>query len=166
MTSDSVVLDSNAAIAFEKQALGQPLNTIEQLTVARVNTLGSDLRVTDTVISESNLTTSFGRVPLEVDKTSSEFQSLLSKLEQPGQIVGGTSGVNDRQIVAETFFAGAESGVTPRLVTADRQIYNNLARIAGINPAKLGGSTVPKSFPDGFNVTINGKTIRVIAIAK
>jgi hypothetical protein len=44
--------------------------------------------------------------------------------------------VADRNIVADTFFAVTEPGVTPKLATQDKRIYNALAMRAGMDPAK------------------------------
>jgi hypothetical protein len=79
--------------------------------------------------------------------------------------VGRTTGVNDRNIVADTFFAVCEPGVTPKLATQDSGIYNALARRAGMDVRKL-GAELPKVKPDGFDVTIQGRTITVVPLPK
>jgi hypothetical protein len=48
-------------------------------------------------------------------------------------------------------------------MTADKGVFNPLAVLAGHNTAKL-GTSVPNAFPNGFNVTVNGKSILVLPI--
>jgi hypothetical protein len=67
-------------------------------------------------------------------------------------------------IAAKAFFARAETGALRRFVPGDDAIYNKLAREAGIDPAKLGGRTLPAAFPDGFDVTIQGRTLHIIPV--
>ena len=43
--------------------------------------------------------------------------------------MGRSKGVKDRHIVADTFFAVCEPGVTPKLATRDPGIYDALAKI-------------------------------------
>ena len=69
----------------------------------------------------------------------------------------------NRIIVADAFFAKTKPGVTPAFATVDRGIYNPLLKIAGINPQKL-GRPAPETFPNGFDVTINGRTLLVIPL--
>lgn len=128
-----------------------------------------DIRETDTTVAElerkesDNLT--FKDVPLSVDRTSPDYQALLQQLENNS--VGGKppKGQNDRSIVADTFLAETEPGVTPKFVTQDKGVYTKLLEMAGTNPAKLGKSA-PEAFPNGFNVTVNGRTIHVIPLPK
>jgi hypothetical protein len=68
-------------------------------------------------------------------------------------------------IVADTFFSKTKPGVKPTFTTHDSGIYNNLLRIKGELPEKL-GKPLPQVYPDGFDVTINGRTIRVLPLPK
>lgn len=93
---------------------------------------------------------------------------MLSQLSQgSGKNVGGSNGISDRQIVADTFLAKTESGVIPAFATADAGIYRPLAKIEGISVpdnVKEKDYILQSYYPDGFNVTIDGKTIKVIPI--
>lgn len=83
--------------------------------------------------------------------------------------MGQAKGKADRQIVADTFFAQTEPGVTPKLLTHDAGIYNKLAKIKfGVepNPRHFGGKTLVDAYPNGFDVTIDGRTIRIIPLPK
>ncbi|MBF2048762.1 MAG: hypothetical protein IGS54_15615 [Elainella sp. C42_A2020_010] len=106
---------------------------------------------------------------LTTDRSSIEYQTVLQELANPnnvpGRTVGGTGGVDDRMIVTDAFFAESQPGAIPRFATADSGVYNPLARIAGIGPAQL-GRPVHEVFPDGFDVTLNGRTIRVIPLPR
>lgn len=97
-----------------------------------------------------------------VDRNGKEYQDLLAVLVD--KKVGGTkaNSARDRAIVADTFFAGTEPGVTPTFATHDSGIYKNLARIYGYEPAK--GLPVPEQFPKGFDLTINNRTIHVLPL--
>ncbi|WP_218079874.1 DUF6861 domain-containing protein [Anthocerotibacter panamensis] len=165
LNAKSLVIDSNVVIALNKLKQGLPLQAGEQALVNRFNTLGDvEVRLTDTTIAEvKDAKITFKEVPLTVQRTSPEYQAILQVLEKAN--VGKAKGVNDRAIVADVFFSRAEPGVTPKLATMDPGIFNNLAVIAGINPAKLGKS-IPDIYPNGFNVTIQGRTIQVIPLPK
>jgi hypothetical protein len=69
--------------------------------------------------------------------SSTQLPLLLNELANPANpkngVVCGKNGVVDRNIVADVFFGKAEPGVTPKFTTADKGIYNSLARRAGIN---------------------------------
>lgn len=164
----SVVIDTNAAIALDRRARGLPLDSGHQAAIKRVEKLGADLRVADPTIAEMGVKggnpTQKG-VPVSVERTGKEYQDILTNLANPADPVGQATGTVDRQIVADTFFAITEPGATPTLATADKKIYNALSRRAGYDPnAKGAGIAVPVKFPDGFDVTINGRTIKVIPI--
>ena len=164
----SVVIDTNAAIALDRRARGLPLDSGHEAAIKRVEKLGADLRVVDSTLAEMGVKggnpTQKG-VPVSVERTSKEYQDLLTNLSNPADPVGQAKGGVDRTIVADTFFAITEPGVKPALATADKKVYNALSRRAGYDPnAKGAGIAVPEKFPDGFDVTINGRTIKVIPI--
>lgn len=79
--------------------------------------------------------------------------------------VGKGEGVADRAIVADAFFSQSEPGVTPKLATMGAPIYNNMLRIKGVRPEKLGKS-VFEAFPNGFDVTVNGRTITIVPLPR
>lgn len=164
----SVVIDTNAAIALDRKARGLPLDSGHQAALKRVEKFGADLRVADPTIAEMGVKggnpTQKG-VPISVERTSKQYQDILANLSDAADPVGQAKGAVDQQIVADTFFAVTEPGVIPTLATADKKIYNALSRRAGYDPnAKGAGIAVPVKFPDGFNVTIQGRTIKVIPI--
>jgi uncharacterized protein YifN (PemK superfamily) len=166
LNENSIIIDSNAAIALVKKINGKPLQPGEEAIIRRLSKMGPiELRLTDTTIAEvkDNGKIIFKGVPLSVVRNSDEYQALYKVLVE--QNVGREKGEADRQIVADAFFADVLIGVTPRLATHDTGVYNHLLIIAGKHPAKLGKPT-PELFPNGFDVTINGRTIKVIPLPK
>jgi hypothetical protein len=163
VNQNSLILDNNIASAIQKQKLGVSLQKGEQLSLQKLQELNNtDLRLTDTVAQELGDVTHLNKgINLTVSRNSPEYRALLSELEnvKPSP-VGRAKGTNDRQIVADAFFA---EGTTPTFITADKGIFNPLLQLSGIKPAKL-GKPVPQAFPDGFKVEINGKTLMVIPV--
>ncbi len=96
---------------------------------------------------------------LSAARASAEYRAILSVLQR--YRVGAYKGGQDRSLVADTFFAEAAAGTTPTLATNDRNIYQNLMRIAGQN---LDRGRIRTDYADGFDVTINGRTIRVLPL--
>jgi hypothetical protein len=168
LDESSIVVDTNVAIALDKKARGM-LQPGEEAALARMQELGDvELRVTDTTASEravKGLSPPQRGVPLSVERSSQAYQDLLAELARKPSPVGGVEGVDDRNIVADTFFAVCEPGVKPKLATHDSGIYNPLAKRAGMDPRKLGAS-LPEVKPDGFDVTIYGRTISVLPLPK
>lgn len=83
--------------------------------------------------------------------------------------MGQAKGKADRQIVADTFFAQTEPGVTPKLATHDPGIYNKLATIkfkVEPHPRHFSGKTLVEAYPNGFDVEIDGRTICIIPLPK
>jgi hypothetical protein len=103
-------------------------------------------------------------VPVDVLRDSPDYVKLLNKLAE--KQVGRAKGAADRALVADVFFAGTEPGVVPKFVTADVDIVNKLAEIAGLNPNKIGGfeELLRQYRSTGFKVTIEGRTITVIPV--
>ncbi len=166
LDKNSLVVDTNVAVALDKRAKGVRLQPGEELALARMQKLGDvELRVTDTTADETavkGFSPPHKGIPISVERTSQAYQDLLAELVKIPP-VGRTKGVNDRNIVADTFFAVTEPGVTPRLATQDSGVYNPLAERAGIDVRKL-GAELPKVKPDGFDVTIHGRTITVVPL--
>lgn len=168
LDAGSTVIDTNAAIALDLRARGQSLDPGHKAAIKRVEGFGGDLRVADPTLPEMGVKggnpTQKG-VPIAVERTSKEYEALLANLSDASDPVGKAKGVADRNIVADTFFAITEPGVIPRFATADKNIYNALSRRAGYDPmAKGAGIAVPTKFPNGFEVTINRHTIKVMPI--
>ena len=106
-------------------------------------------------------------MPIMVERNNPAYQSVLKELENNN--VGQVKGASDRQIIADTLFARTEPGVTPTFTTHDSGIYNKLWKMAfgaEPHPRHFGGKTLPEAYPNGFDVTIQEKTIRIIPIPK
>jgi len=166
MTSRSVILDSNLDIALNKRAQGKPLQPGEKAALERLDQLSqTDRRVADETIRErasKNEIPSEPGIAVTVDRTSTEYQTVLTALEAAK--VGKTKGVADRNIVADAFFAVTETGVKPTFATADGGVYKNLLRMTKLpknDPAKV---DIFKEYPNGFDVTIGSRTLRVIPL--
>jgi hypothetical protein len=162
--SKAVIIDSNTAIALERQAKGLPLNAAHQASIKYVNSLpaGTELRIGNVTVGEvgSSVISAKG-LPIEIARESADYQKVMARLDSLG--LGGGTGYADRALVADAFFAKTEAGATATFATADKKIYNKLALQAGHDPAKL-GKPVVQAFPAGFNVTIEGRTIKVLPI--
>ncbi|MBD2014513.1 DUF4157 domain-containing protein [Microcoleus sp. FACHB-53] len=164
----SVVIDTNTAIALNKRALDpSSLQQGEKALLKRIDALEDiEIRIGDVAVGEVKTgTVQWKGLPLSVTRTSQDYKDLLDVLENPSHLVGRGKGVNDRLIVADTFFSKTKPGVKPTFTTHDPGIYNNLLRIKGELPEKL-GKPVPQVYADGFDVTINGRTIRVLPLPK
>ena len=167
----SIIIDSNTAIALIKDAdpaLKPTMNAGEVARVAYLKSLppGTELRVGNVVVGEvgSGAISGVKGLPLTVARDSVDYQKVVAKLESLN--VGAGKGAADRALVADAFFAKAEVGATPTFMTGDRAIYNKLATAAGIDVSKLGGKTLFEFTGGGFNITLEGHTIRVIPIAQ
>jgi hypothetical protein len=169
VSARSIIIDSNTAIALMKDAdpaLRATMNAGEVARVRYIKSLpaGTELRVGNITVGEIGSGKIAARgVPISVLRDSAEYRQMLAKLESMN--LGGAKGAADRALLADAFFAKAESGAVPRFMTGDKQIYNKLASEAGIDLAKLGKS-VPEAFPGGFEVVIDGKRLKVIAVAQ
>jgi hypothetical protein len=100
---------------------------------------------------------------ISVKRTSKAYKRVLRVLDRYN--VGRPKGFADRSIVADTFFAETKPGAIPTLATHDKGVYTPMLRIKGLEPAKLGKS-VDQAFPSGFEVTINGRTIKIIPLPR
>jgi hypothetical protein len=171
LNNNAIVIDSQTAIALGKYMHGEALQAGERAMINRLVTMGDiELVMPDGAVAEirgrqltwKNTPVRKG-MPTTVDRNDPAYQSLLQELETNN--VGQAKGGVDRQIVADTFFAQTEPGVTPTLTTHDAGIYRNLARMAGIDPAKVGKS-ISEAYPNGFDVTIDGRTIHVVPLPR
>lgn len=165
----SIIIDSNTVIALSKDAdpaLRATMTRTEISQVAYIKQLppGTELRVGNVTVGETGGTLSLRGMPIDVLRDTPEYTKVLNKLAAAR--VGKAEGFADQALVADMFFAKAEAGVTPKFVTADANIVNKLARIAGMNVDKMGGFPVlMKRFGGvGFDVTIERRTIRVIPV--
>lgn len=165
----SIVVDTNTVIALAKDgdpALRATMHDGERARVAYIKSLpaGTELRIGNLTVGETGATLSFKGLPIDVARDSPEYTVILNELA--ARNVGGKSGHADQALVADAFFARTDPGVTPRFVTADGDVINKLARIAGIDPEKLGGARglVKRYGSTGFDVTIAQRTIKVIPV--
>ena len=164
----SVIIDSNTAIALMMDADPTLRPAMHAGHIARVKYVkslpaGTELRVANVTVGEiEGGKLAMRGIPLDIVRESPPYRSMLGKLDSLN--VGGGKGFADRAIVADAFFASAEPGTIPRFVTGDEAVFKKLARAAGIDPAKLGGKTLPELYPAGFDVTIDGRTLKVIPL--
>ncbi|HEX8111169.1 MAG TPA: hypothetical protein VF516_25740, partial [Kofleriaceae bacterium] len=166
----SIVIDSNTAIALMKDADPARRGTMNAGEIARVKYIkslppGTELRIGNVTVGEiDGGTLATKGLPITVLRESTEYRSLLSKLESMN--LGGSKGAADRALVADVFFAKSEGGAVPTFVTGDKSIYNKLATEAGIDVENMGEKTLQDLKPNGFPVTIDGRTINVVPIAQ
>jgi hypothetical protein len=163
LSSNSLVVDANVAIALQKQATGQPLQAGEAALLARLSSFPqyTDLRLTETAAQESG--SMLQRIETTVSRSDPSWVAIHSELVRAN--VGRTKGINDRLIVADLFFARSNSTDPPTFATMDTGISNPLLLLSGRNPAKL-GRPVSEAFPDGFDLTLDGRTIRVLPLPR
>ena len=172
LSGRSLIIDSNAAIALERQAAGLPLNPAHQAVLARLGELGGgtrgvaglDVRVTATTAAE--VAAGGGHAPWQgirtvVQPADPAYQRLVGALDRAG--VGRAAGGADRTIVADAFFAETRPGIVARFATHDAGIYNPLLRLSGIDPATL-GRPVWEAYRNGFRVTLEGRTLQVVPL--
>ena len=197
--ANTVIVDANIAIALRKRARiaalkpGETLGPREALQAGEVELLKrydatnpADTRIADPSITE----VAGGPAPqrgfaVGVDRAGPQYRELAAELE--GANVGSGKGTVDRQIVADSFFAVGEPGVTPTLASMDPNVYKKMYALKvkheGAVPlldlvrqnVKKGQTVMPglpEIFPDGFTVTIRtpanpaGRTIRMLPMPK
>ncbi len=173
LTSNTVVIDSNVAIAFEKHYQRRLMNPYEQASFrwAQTNPFDTYLIAEQTIAEtfpgglESTLPFKVGKIKLEVSREDPSYQFIFSLLKRNN--VGGHEGQADCTIVTDLFFAQTGTpDVIPTLATADRGIYTALMKMSGMDPMRVFGSAKPV---ESFLVTVvdrTGKrrTIKVIPI--
>lgn len=188
MGSDAVIIDTNTAIALNKRLKGLGLSDKdkvlkgldlsdgEKAMIARIEKLGDvELRLADRAAAELKAgKIEFRGVGTTVARNSAEYKELMQELTT--WEVGKAKGAADRDIVTDAFFAATKPGVVPRFATHDPGIYNSLYRmkIGDGNGKKFGngkklakmGKSVPVLEPNGFDVTVKGRTIHVLPLPK
>lgn len=154
----TLIVDENVTIALEKQAAGVKPQPGEQAMLERLKDADlSDLRVSG-IVHTKGKATEVEQFNITVSRESAEYKEVLAELDKFA--VGRKKGVEDRQIVADAFFAKTEPGVKPVLATHDKGVYNRLALMAEKDPAKL-GKPVAEALKDGFEVNVKGHIIIV-----
>ena len=174
ISSKSLIIDSQAAIALVKDSTGQALQDGEKLWVAYFKGLPGDveLRIGNVTVGEvKGGVISVKGLPLELAgnpavRQTPEYQKVLTLLES--QKVGKASGVADRAVIADALFAKAEAGVIPKIAIGDTNVVKPLARLAGIDVVKAGGyEGLVKAYGTvGFEVTVEGRKIMVVPLPK
>ncbi len=160
--NSSLILDENALIALERRADGRALDAGHQVVLDKLKDHEvSDLRVPEAVRNKRGDT--LEQFSMTADRNSAEYKEVLGELEK--YKVGRSKGVEDRQIVADTFFAQTEPGVKPVLLTSDKGIYNPLLLMSGRDPVRL-GAPAAEAFPNGFDVTVKDRTITVLPVPR
>ena len=155
----SIVIDENVAIALRKVARGEKLQPGEEALMARLRQHNmSDLRAPDAIQKKGDIAAE--RFPLLVERSSPEYKATLAELEKFD--VGRSKGAEDREIVCDVFWAESSSG-NAVLATHDKGIYNPLFALSGGNAAKV-GKPLSEAFPNGFQVTIHGRTRKVLPL--
>lgn len=170
LSGKSIVLDENMLIARHKDATGIALQEGEKRMVAYLKA-NSDAKLTvpeevyDKVLGKMD-TSDLSIIESTAKSGSTEYSDAMKVLEQ--NTVGAAKGAEDRRLILETLFAKVESGVTPTFVTHDPGIYKRMYMIGQTDPEALKklGKSLPEAFPGGFDVIINGKTLKVIPIPK
>mgnify|MGYP003950253895 CR=1 FL=1 len=177
---NTVVVDSNIVIAEELRVKnirdGVPwhrgLNSAHKRSIKFIDQLRSEnkkILISDRVWFETKSSSKKHMIKtgieLTISRNSKQWQETMKVLET--HKVGAKKGSSDRHIVADIFFAKSKAGVIPQFVTADKKVYNRLAELSKevpVNDISKLGKAVPIAYPKGFNVTINGRTIRVIPL--
>ncbi len=163
LTANSLVIDSQIAIAIRRKDNGLPLDSSEQGWIDwaenRVKQ-GHALRITDrSAVHEvrGRTLSGFKSLQLKVSRSSEDYLNCYDWLDATKEYsmpVGGSEGFADREIVADTIMAERPQGVVPSFATADRGIYEAMAQRAGLSLrdvrslARKGGSFVVRSFRD------------------
>lgn len=169
--AQSIIIDSNTAIALMKDAdpaLKATMNSGEIARVAYIKGLkpGTELRIGNVTVGEAGGALKLKGVAIDVVRDSPEYVKVLDALDR-GK-VGGAAKFADKALVADAFFAKTEPGVTARFLSADQDAVNALARMASppIDVNRIGGFPgLLKSYGvSGFNVTIEGRTLTVIPV--
>jgi hypothetical protein len=130
-----MIVDTNIAIALDKARRGLPLQDGERLMVEAMQEQG--VLVTEKTLEELVVRSAPDQIAQQVRQLpvpATEWKAILDTLENAG--VGG--GLADREVVAQALLAEVTNGAAPILATADRGVINGLARLAGINPRRLG----------------------------
>ncbi|MBI3298216.1 MAG: hypothetical protein HYZ75_08640 [Elusimicrobia bacterium] len=152
-----LLADANVIIAKEQRELGKPLHAGRLAVLRRLGR--SPVRQTLQVYGETLYGSPEDVVPIAVPRSDPGYRALVKLFEDLK--LGKKKGDSDRLVVADAFYAVTSDGGPATFMTADNSVYTTLAKLAGIEPASLGMS-MPRAFPDGFLVKINGRSLRVI----
>lgn len=169
LSAHSLILDSNVVIALKKRGPDiEPGRLASRDIVGKLMKSGyTDLRITPTTAQETALTWGTDKPTVVfsqtiqsetvADREREEIMGVLEEFE-----VGRAKGEMDRRIITEVFLAKTDGSI-PTFLSADKGIYYGLLRAKGIEPSKLENRAWDE-FPDGFEVLIGKRAIRVIII--
>jgi hypothetical protein len=169
VTGDAVVVDSDVAIALDKAARGLALQPGEQMMVEAAR--GRGILVTSETVGKLGArggASATLRTTAEVPIPAAERQLIVDDLTRAR--VGGPSGWRDREIVTQALLAQTAAGATPKFAAHDRRVVNALARMAGIDPLRLGRYKNIAEYlhytraAESFVVTIRGRSLEVVPI--
>ncbi|TPW18708.1 MAG: hypothetical protein FD126_3349, partial [Elusimicrobia bacterium] len=160
LAAGEVIVDANIAIALERKGTPERMKPEGHSYARRLE--GLVARQPERAFSETRWGAANGVIPLVAERTSAQYQAVVASLERVN--LGQSKGANDRAIVADAFFARVADGSPAKFYTADKNIYNKLALLAGIEP-KQTGTGVLTAYKDGFDVTLEGRTIRVFPVS-
>lgn len=189
MGKDPVVVDTNIIISMAKKKYSP--ERAHQAEVAWVNRFNRMFKRKNKKVDEMHLYmaersvteqfVSSNRSPnivfpertrifeIEISRSSPQYQQVLSKLESlsVGQVKANSG--NDREIVADLFFARrSHPEDIPTFVTADRGIYGPLCQFAPACAGIAGNNhkLVKEAFPDGYIAEVNvggiARKVRVV----
>ena len=165
VTKDTIIMDANGAIALRKRANGEQLQEGHKRWVKHYDQYGknADFRVTERAWRETarqgNPVVNRG-IELTVSRASKGYKRLFKKLKK-------IRGEEDRQIVTDLFFMKVKPGDIPTFVTSDNKVYNRLYDLSAHGkdtPTDKLGRPVADVYPNGFHVTLNGQTVKVIPL--
>ncbi|MEL6183895.1 MAG: DUF4781 domain-containing protein, partial [Myxococcota bacterium] len=187
---NAIMLDSNAVLAIEKlqkhgwpalqdgekgfinkvrEQVGLPKLTGQPASTTTADLFGpADLRFTPMSAGEAPLIPGITIAKPGADRSSSAYTDLLADWATP-PAVGGGKGVADRSIVADALFAAVDGGAPRTFVTGDANIakalverYAPAALKAKKHPNENFAATLAREAPGGFDMTVDGHTLRVV----
>jgi hypothetical protein len=165
VTQNLTIVETETLIALDRAM--QPnvtpaLSAGEQRIVAALGNRG--IVTTPTSAGQFQAAGQRGTVPITqpVPHLPAQRQAILQDLETAG--VGGVGGAADREVVADALLAETAPGVVPVFATSDNGIINGMARVSGIDPARMGGYNVAEylRYNRGmgvFAVTVQGRVL-------
>ena len=163
VTQNLTIVETEALIALDKAAQpGVALSAGEQQIVGALG--GRGIVATPTTAGQFQAAGQRGTVPITrpIPHTPAQRQAILQDLE--GASVGGAGGAADRELVADALLAETAPGVVPVFATSDHGIINGMARLSGINPARIGAYNVAEflRYQRGvgvFTVVVQGRVL-------
>lgn len=168
LSGKSIILDENMLIARNKVAKGEALQEGEKKMMKYLDA-NPDAKLTiteelyDKVVGKMD-TSDLHIIDSTAKAGSAEYDSVIQLLEK--KLVGAAKGSEDRRLIADALFAKTEPGVIPSFVSHDPGIYKKLYMLDKADPDTLRklGKPLAEVFPDGFEVVINGRKLKVLPV--